>query len=459
MEFNNFNTTEFVNKYYSKEKQGYDDKNVYNQVENLLKEVLENKKHVLSDFPLEMFMKEDIEQFIKHIFHVKNIKGERELISNINKISVDYNLSKLKMENETVAQFTKYFLDEINGYEPWNLENEIMINRLVIRSNKDKPLEVIKELIKVNESIIRCLTEEENMFLAIGIRHRNFLYLKHYMDYTLDGLLQIINYFIVSSNLVANEDKIKYLEEIYKELDELDNLLKFQINIRRSKDKIGNVNIEEAINIFVQYVEQRNEFKEYINILNLLEIEEKENKVMFGQVPDKFMVKKEILSIDEIYKMEHIITEGKKRREYKSEVEYIQNVIEYFMKYGGRDVNPYCIQDIKVFYREILMSKSKYRIQARKIVKNYMEECEKSGNVEVFSKRSEYMFIREKISRGYFREKKLLSYYNRKNKVHEKLYDVILKIYLLYDYNDILELIYDYNYRLLKKMKELFSEK
>ena len=60
------------------------------------------------------------------------------------------------------------------------------------------------------------------------------------------------------------------------------------------------------------------------------------------------------------------------------------------------------------------------------------------------------MFIREKISRGYFREKGLSKEYIEKISFEKRLYDLLLKQYLFYAIQDSLEFIYDINDNLLK---------
>lgn len=61
------------------------------------------------------------------------------------------------------------------------------------------------------------------------------------------------------------------------------------------------------------------------------------------------------------------------------------------------------------------------------------------------------MFVREKITRGYFREKGLSKEYIEKIDFEKKMYDLLLKLYLVYDISDSLELIHDVNYILLNE--------
>lgn len=67
------------------------------------------------------------------------------------------------------------------------------------------------------------------------------------------------------------------------------------------------------------------------------------------------------------------------------------------------------------------------------------------------------MFVREKISRGYFREVGSSKEYIEKIELEKKLYELLLKLYLFYDVQTSLEFIYDVNRELLKTYETLFS--
>ena len=120
-----------------------------------------------------------------------------------------------------------------------------------------------------------------------------------------------------------------------------------------------------------------------------------------------------------------------------------------------RSKTPSCLQDLKVYFIEIFISKSSYRRRkASRIVKEYIDQvvtAKKEGKeIPEFNKKSQYMFVREKISRGYFREKGLSKEYIEKVALEKKLYDLMLKLYLFYNVQDSLEFIYEVNNNLLK---------
>ena len=168
------------------------------------------------------------------------------------------------------------------------------------------------------------------------------------------------------------------------------------------------------------------------------------------------------MSEDEIKLALNIITEGQCVDGYKEKLEIVRSFISIMSVYGGRQCFPSCLQDLKVYFREIFVSKSSYRRRmASRIVKEYINQvalAHKEGKkIPEFDKQSQYMFVREKISRGYFREKGLYKEYIAKTDFERKLYDLLLKLYLFYDIYDSLEAIYEVNYNLLRAFKQIGS--
>ena len=126
--------------------------------------------------------------------------------------------------------------------------------------------------------------------------------------------------------------------------------------------------------------------------------------------------------------------------------------------FGKRQCHPMCIQDIKVYFREIFMSKQKYKgKQTVTIVRQYLSMINKKG-ISPFEKEGHYMFFREKLNRGYFREKGLLDLYLLKINFQKALFNLLLKTYLFYDFEDSIEFIYEINRSMLLKMKNKLIE-
>lgn len=135
--------------------------------------------------------------------------------------------------------------------------------------------------------------------------------------------------------------------------------------------------------------------------------------------------------------------------EYAAKLKYTKEIIEVFSQYAGKKADVDSVFDLKVYFREIYLSDSKYKRQAKTIVRKYLEEykvkkdngCNIEEIVKSFEKESEYMFLREKINRGYFRETCDIRLYIEKNKLQNSLYEVLLNILLTYDYAVSIELL------------------
>lgn len=115
----------------------------------------------------------------------------------------------------------------------------------------------------------------------------------------------------------------------------------------------------------------------------------------------------------------------------------------------GRNLSPDYLQHVKVVYREIFEDHLRFNNrQARTIVR-----CLLSKDIPYFEQIKESIFLREKISRGLFRELGYLDEYHLKNEIQRKYYDLVLSCFCCYD-----ELrIADDLTHLFVKMAELIS--
>ena len=463
MDINNFDIRGFIKEYYPDIKDNKEINNIYNQIKNLLSKISDDKESIYKNFPLDIFNADNISKFI---YHMRNNIEDREFIASMKKINVDRNFRDFEIKDEEKISTSTKLFKEIPNYEPWNIKREMIENNWIIMHHSDEPEKVLKDLFIINETIIRLLIEEKNMFLALGLGYTNFNYIEHYIDYVVSNLLQIINFCIVSNKTLQKEDKINFLEILKQKTDEIDKL--FDIQLNRSKEKKLDIterlklhghnyelSIEDYTSLFTRYVERRNFYETHINILKILKDKEKKQPKLFCEVDKQYQANKVFVKEEETVQLRNIITEGKKVDEYELKLNETKAMIEIFGNYDCREAYSNCLQDLKVYFREIFISKQAFKGgQSITIVRNFLNECEK--NIKAFDKQSDYMFIREKIERGYYREQNLLTYYHKKNELQEKIYRTILKVYLFYDYQDILEFIYEFNNYMLKSLQELF---
>jgi len=183
----------------------------------------------------------------------------------------------------------------------------------------------------------------------------------------------------------------------------------------------------------------------------------KNNPELFLTVPDEYVAEKVLISEEDLEsdEVKAIITENTTIPNYEKKLALAREFINFMHDYAGRECYDTCIQDIKVYFRELFISKQTYcRQKSTKIVEDYLKQFRQAKEDEKFvlpsfNKESQYIFIREKISRGYFREKNLSAVYVTNQELREKIYTLLLKGYWVADSKLAIELLHEYNKALL----------
>lgn len=405
---------------------------------------------------------------LKLLHYMMTSLPERQIMANMNKVDVDRCYMNFVYQSDESKIVTKNLLEnELAGYIPISLESKILESRYIIRDPRNSIGEVLKYLLEVNEMIIRSYFQEKQYFKMIGLEAYNFEYIKEYIDYTANVLLQLLVYRVINEN---NVESMNVIKEISDKIDELDGLIDKQLSRRKKEWTDGKENgqndlsAEAVSECFSAYVTHRSKFyEEEYGIKEVLKNEMLNSPSLFGEIPTEYKAEKRIVSEDEFSSIKNIITEGKTIDGYKEKIEIVQTFIDIMAVYGNRQCYSFCLQDLKVYFREIFISKSSYRRRkASRIVKEYVDQVASAKNegktIPVFNKQSQYMFVREKINRGYFREKGLSKEYIEKIVLEKKLYDLLLKLYLFYNIQDSLEFIYEVNRNLLKAYVSQIAE-
>ena len=425
------------------------------RVRGLVKKIHE-KDSVFCDFPFD-YMEEDEQLILLH--HIMTSLPERQIMANMKKIDVDRCYMNFVYESKKSKTETKEILgNELIGYSPISLADELMNSRLIIRNPSNNINDVLKYLLETNENIIRLYFREREQLRVLGLKAYNFDYIKEYVDYVGNVLLQLLVYRVLNQE---NIDALSTIQTLSEEANELDRLIEKQLSRKRSswaEDKNNHRNglsAEFVSSCFSVYVTHRSKFYEEFNIKDVLKAEMMRSPSLFGEVPREYQAKKTFIAENQLQLVQTIITEGQHIDQYKAKIKTTREFIDIMATYSGRQCYSLCLQDLKVYFREIFISKVSYkRRMASRIVKEYIEQVEmakqEGKQIPEFNKQSQYMFVREKISRGYFREKGLSKEYIEKISFERKLYDLLLKLYLFYDIQDSLEFVYEVNYHLLK---------
>ncbi len=431
-----------------------DNENEEKRVRELLRKIHE-KDSVFCDFPFD-YLNSNEQLIILH--YIMTSLPERQIMANMKKIDVDRNYLNFIYEDENNRKETEYLLEnELSGYSPIQLVGEVEHSRDIIRNPYNNISEVIKQLQRRNKLIIQFYLKENISFKMIGLEMYNFNYIREYIDYVSNVILQLLVYRVITQENVKTSDIVQILS---KKIDEMEKLVEKKLEERKNdwinKDIYKKrLDAEFVTNCFSTYVTHRSRFYEEFTIKDILKKEMLNEPTLFGKIQSKYTAKKILINKEQLDNYKAIITEGQDVNDFSSKIEVVQEFISLMATYGGRDCWPLCLQDLKVYFWEIFISKVSYkRRMASRIVKEYIsqvKEAKKNGqSIPQFNKQSQYMFVREKINRGYFREKGLSEEYIEKTNIEKKLYDLQLKLYLFYDIEYSLNFIWEINDNLLK---------
>lgn len=381
---------------------------------------------------------------------------ERQIVSNLNKIDADKDYCNLEMEDDDV-DIEGFFEDGMPDFEPIDINSMLIFCRKIIRSEPKVHL-MLDYLKSSNETLIQLLADEVNAFYAMGLQFENLTYVKEYIDYIINNIMQLVVYRII---LNSDIDTLAVLQELSKEVKNLTNELDVKLGEKRKKQKKEDIlTASQVMQYFVAYLKHYSRLKEETDIYEELKKEAKQFPALFNLVKEEYIAEKVLLPEEDIIKYKEIITEGESIYRFKEKLSTVRKFVNIMRAYGGRQCYPNCLQDLKVYFREIYIIKATYRRQqTHKIVEDYIKKVdlavEKNGEIPEFDKKSQYLFVREKINRGYFREKGMLADYYGKITFTGELYDLLLKIYWLCDFEDALVSLYKINISLIDKIRLL----
>lgn len=440
-----------------------DVENEEKRIRALVKKIHEEGS-VFCDFPFD-YMMEDEQLVLLH--YIMTSLPERQIIANMKKIDVDRYYMNFAYQSDISKSMTKIILDNDPRIAlSIDLEMEIRYSRGIIRNLECDIKDVLKSLLKTNECIIDNYMQEKQLLLLMGLGKHNTIYIFDYIKYVADVVLQLLIYRFMNENEMKFLDVMKILSE---KVDEMEDSIEKQLRTRkdqwiRAKQMACCVlSAETTSEIFSAYITHRSWFYEELNIKKVLKEEMLNCPSMFEEVPTEFKAEKILITGHDVKLYEKIITEGQHIDAYKKKLETVKLFIDIMNKYGGRMCYSICLQDLKVYFREIFVSKSSYKKRMTpRIVKEYIDQValvqREQQPIPQFNKQSQYIFVREKISRGYFREKGLSRQYVHKIDFESKLYYLLLKLYLFYDVYDSLEFTYEVNHNLLKTFESQLGQ-
>lgn len=352
-----------------------DDENEEKRVRGLIKKMHE-KGTVFSDFPFD-YMVENEQLDLLH--YIMTLLPERQIMANMKKIDVDRNYMNFVYQSEKNKIETKYILEnQLEGYSPINLNNEFFYSRRMIRTPIINTDVVLSYLLNMNETIICNYLRECKLMKVIGLKIYNFEYIRDYIDYVTNVLLQLLVYRVIVQNDIDSLNVIKILSE---KVDELNIKIEKQLNMKKNdwiiekENKKSHLSAEFVSKCFSLYVTHRSKLYEEFNIKEILKEEMLNSPSLFEEVPAKYKAEKILIEDENNNLIQSIITEDQPIDKYKSKLKITKSFIDIMHRYGSRDCYSSCLQDLKVYFREIFVSKSSYkRRMASRIVNEYIKQ-------------------------------------------------------------------------------------
>lgn len=372
--------------------------------------------NIFSKFPIDKFNKENQEKLIIHIFWTIQDGSDREIMSKIKDLNVNVNLEKWYCNNnESIEGVSEiYKVKNRNIIKNYNLKSDECISYLIDNMNNIKNYRILIEV-------------------------------------SLDTYIQLLTHRLYTMDIY----KAKEIKNITNKLLKLH--LKLVKEIINKTSKIEENNIERAFDKYLDYLEITIFEKNYIEIMKCLVHEMEENKEKYSSVKNIYKTKKNELVLGRNIK--NVLCEGNHVEQFDLKLEETKRMIEIFNKYGMRNCSVESIQDLKVYFREFYLDNTKYTKRANQsmtIIRKYLEELSyKDIDVKEFENIKDYIFIREKISRGYYREIGKNQEYILRSNMYEKAYELYSQLFLLYDNKEILKMCNKINKELFKRVSEL----
>ncbi|MBY6915761.1 MULTISPECIES: hypothetical protein [Clostridium] len=439
---------------------------IYNRILQMCKSVIDIDSQ---SFDLEGYSLKDKENFIKFLIEIvdgeNSILGKeddkkypnRKIISNLKKEDVDILLDEL------IIKFLNKGYEYCNNstFRPnfQNLKEEVT---RISRQNAEKNIEVIRnnEVLNASEKYVKqsnLIFDYINKSLSELQQQRNngmynllhglyaiFLFENGYSHL----FMQSIIYLVINNEKI--NDKLEAMNFIKQRIIEVGNS-----HIIKT-ERIVKENIFYDFATYVYYLNRRNDLKTYNDILIKLKNQMKEPYKL--TVDEAYRCKKRfIYEVKNKNELRNIILEGENEKEerFNERFEDCQYLVVVLNIIAGRQLSAEYLQHIKVVYREIIDDKLKYNNkQSRTILRN----LKRQEGYPTFDQIKDSYFIREKISRGLFREVGYACEYIVKNEVQCIFQNKVMEFYAIGDVICMGKEMRQYFSKLQKIMLECFQK-
>lgn len=414
-------------------------------------------------FDLDKFSINEKKQFIMKFIEL--LEAENPLVTNIYKAQKEkkmpnkkmiYTLSKEDVDN-SLDYVMKIFLEYGYEYEkesyfiPNHSMSRMDLTRIMVEEAQNFRFEIRHTNRKALEKYERCYKAFMDCFnegIATSLERRNnkwhnlleSLYVNYKAFNTFaDIYFQSILYLLIDNGNLTKEEKLSRLTNMSSAIERIGDEFVPKTN---QADKY---NIFYSFAVYLMYLDYRNTCRNNIVIQDILMAQMNEASYL-KDIAEEYQCKGRY--IDEIStknEMRNIILEGKSEKEerFNENMGNIQHLMVLLNTITGRELGADYLQHVKVTYREIIEDNYKYNNKTARTIMRNIERKE----IPFFESEKETYFIREKISRGFMREKGYAEEYIIKNKIQSSVFNTILKLYTSYD-----------ELRIAKDARQLFAK-
>lgn len=429
---------------------------------NLLNQYKELKK---LDFRLDNY---SVEEQAHLLLEIKKLKGDSQNFFSKSKSEKKqpnrkfiYNIIKedLKIDREKLID---YFIRCVNNDSAFipnmpQFEDIVQIDtmnkqfiRERIRNSTEGHLEKYEDCYLTILQYADSVNSQITQFKEIGISNlkRDILVTDLISEAFEFLFMQSVIYQIMRNPSLTKEKKREYLFRVNSRLEHI-----LQKEIHLMKNNLFK-DIFSSFAVYLSRIKKRDYMNSYIAVLDVLEQEMIEEPKLFEDVKREFECKERWLEEfdNDIEHLMYIVLEGEKEkkerfiRKRKASID----TIKLLRNIADRNLYEHYLQHFKAVYREIHLSKVKSEYKSGKNAQTIVRQI---LHVDQSKKQNilELIFLREKISRGLFRETGLIEEYKIKNKIQRNLYIILLSIYESVDV--------DYQRKMLKRLySDIYQE-
>lgn len=254
-----------------------------------------------------------------------------------------------------------------------------------------------------------------------------------------DLFFQSVLYLLIDNESFTKDEKLRRLNYMSGAIERIGDEFTPKTN------QAYKYNIFYSFAVYLMYLDYRNTCRNTIVIQHMLMDQMKEVSYEKDIAENFQCMGRYIEEISKKNEIRNIILEGKPEKEerFNENMGNVQHLIVLLNTITGRELGAEYLQHVKVVYREILEDDIKYNSKTSRTI---MRNIEKK-DIPYFESEKETYFIREKISRGFMREKGYAEEYIIKNKIQSSVYNTILKLFTSYD-----------EVRIAKDARQLFAK-